>query len=137
MAHSEGSEEETVVERVDEEAEKVAEKTSKVEKKPVEKKAAKPVVTKPPFNPLPSPFEHLRPTPVLFIWGTGNFGQLGAGEDMLDEISKPQRNKLVEQKIQEGAFGELGAGLETIAAGGMFSLMLDEKGTVSSVLRFS
>lgn len=111
------------------ESEKKAAKAAK----PVEKKEKKPktVQKKPYFNSLPSPPEHVRPAPILFAWGAGNFGQFGMGEDALGEFEKPQRNKLVEQKIAEGAYGGEGAGLESVAAGGMFSLFIDEKGTVS------
>jgi hypothetical protein len=33
--------------------------------------------------------------------------------------------------VEEGEFGSDGAGLEAIAAGGMHTLVIDEKGTVS------
>lgn len=116
-------------------AEKKVEKPSKsVEKK--EKKPAKVVQQKPYFNPLPSPPDHHRPAPQLFVWGAGNFGQFGMGEDALGEFEKPQRNKLVEQKSEDGEFGEEGAGLETVAAGGMYSLLIDEKGTVRTFLLY-
>lgn len=87
------------------------------------------------LNPLPTPQAHPRPAPLLFVWGTGNAGQFGMGEDNLGELTKPQRNKLVEEMIQEGKFGEKGAGFQAVAAGGMSSLLVDEQGTVSSVLQ--
>jgi regulator of chromosome condensation len=100
-----------------------------------EKKPPKAVVQKKPyFNPLPSPPDHIRPAPQLFVWGAGNFGQFGMGEDSLGEFEKPTRNKLVEEKGEDGAFGGEGAGLESVAAGGMYSLFIDEKGTVSCCL---
>ncbi|THG96280.1 hypothetical protein EW026_g5529 [Hermanssonia centrifuga] len=103
-------------------------------KKPIEKKKVEKIEKeqKPYFNPLPTPPEHLRPAPQLFAWGAGNFGQFGMGENSLGELEKPQRNKLVEQKMQEGVYGEEGAGLEAVAAGGMYSLFVDEKGTIWS-----
>ena len=55
------------------------------------------------------------------------------GEDALGEIEKPQRSKVVEEKMASGAFGEEGAGLEAVAGGGLFSLFVDEKGTVSLI----
>lgn len=39
--------------------------------------------------------------------------------------------------MQDGTFGEVGAGLETIAGGGMHTLFVDEKGTVSVLHFFS
>lgn len=116
------------------EKKKTTEKPTKpVEKK--EKKLPKTVQQKPYFNPLPTPPEHMRPASQLFAWGAGNFGQFGMGEDALGEYEKPQRNKLVEQKMEEGTFGGEGAGLETAAAGGMYSLFVDEKGTVRTVYK--
>ncbi|GJE84377.1 RCC1/BLIP-II protein [Phanerochaete sordida] len=84
------------------------------------------------FNPLPAVEPPLRPTPLLFTWGCGNSGQFGAGIEQLGEQTKPQRNKLVESMVAQGKFGEEGAGLEAIAAGGMSSLFIDEQGTVWS-----
>lgn len=85
---------------------------------------------KPYFNPLPTPPSHPRPPNQLFVWGTGNFGQFGMGPDFLDEFSFPKRNPWVDEKIKEGVFGSKGAGLEAIAAGGLHTLFIDEKGTV-------
>ncbi len=67
------------------------------------------------------------------MWGAGNFGQFGLGPDILQELEKPRKHTWVEQQIQAGTFGEVGAGLETIAGGGMHTLFIDEKGTVSSI----
>ncbi|TCD69877.1 hypothetical protein EIP91_005954 [Steccherinum ochraceum] len=83
-------------------------------------------------NPLPTAPEHIRPTPQLFVWGAGNFGQFGMGVDALGDYEKPKRNPWIEKAIQEGRFGEDDAGLETIAAGGLHSLFIDEKGAVWS-----
>lgn len=52
------------------------------------------------------------------------------GPDVLGEIQKPRKNPWVEEKMQEGEFGEEGAGLVAIAAGGLHSVFSDEKGTV-------
>lgn len=92
-----------------------------------------PQQVKPYFNPLPTPpAHHPRPTNQLFVWGAGNFGQFGMGPDILNEFSFPKRNTWVDQKIKEGAFGSEGAGLEAIAAGGLHTLFIDEKGTIWS-----
>ncbi|KAI0939150.1 hypothetical protein AcV5_000645 [Taiwanofungus camphoratus] len=88
--------------------------------------------TKPYFNPLPAPPQHLRPAPQLFVWGAGNFGQFGMGADLLNEFDKPKKSAWIEEKIQEGLFGESTAGLEAAAAGGLHSLFVDEKGAVWS-----
>jgi regulator of chromosome condensation len=109
--------------------------TKKLPKKlsPVpEARPAPPPQLKPYFNPLPVPPQKQRPGAVLFAWGAGNFGQFGMGPDILHELSKPKRNVWVEEKIEDGAFGEDGAGLESIAAGGLHSVLVDEKGTVGT-----
>ena len=82
------------------------------------------------LNPLPSPPAFVRPAPVLYAWGAGNAGQFGMGVEMLGELSRPTRNKLVEKMAGDGKFGGQGAGLESVAAGGMSSLFVDEQGTV-------
>ncbi|KAF9247402.1 regulator of chromosome condensation 1/beta-lactamase-inhibitor protein II [Melanogaster broomeanus] len=95
--------------------------------------AEEPQQVKPYFNPLPTPpAQHPRPPNQLFVWGAGNFGQFGMGPDILDEFSFPKRNTWVDQKIKEGAFGSEGAGLEAIAAGGLHTLLIDEKGKIWS-----
>lgn len=96
-----------------------------------ETKSARVPQLKPYFNPLPVPPEPRRPGLQLFAWGAGNFGQFGMGPDVLGELDKPRKNVWVEQKIQEGAFGDDHAGLESAVAGGLHSLFIDEKGTVS------
>ena len=53
------------------------------------------------------------------------------GDDQLGELHKPVRNKWAEQGMSEGRFGPIeGAGLESIAAGGLYSLFVDENGKV-------
>lgn len=88
---------------------------------------------KPHFNPLPMANNHPRPANQLFVWGAGNFGQFGWGADQLGEFTIPKRNTYFEKKMEEGVFGGEGAGLEAIAAGGLHTLFIDEKGTVSSI----
>ena len=85
---------------------------------------------KPYFNPLPVPPLARRPGLQLFAWGAGNFGQFGMGPDVLGELDKPKRNMWVDEQIQKGTFGEVGAGFESVAAGGLHTLLIDEKGTV-------
>ena len=102
---------------------------TKLDEKP--KPKAQPKQQKEYLNPLPSPPQPVRPTPLLYVWGAGNAGQFGMGVEVLDELQRPQRNKLVEKMSEDGKFGAKGAGLETVAAGGMSSLFIDEQGTVS------
>ncbi|KAF7770328.1 hypothetical protein Agabi119p4_6302 [Agaricus bisporus var. burnettii] len=84
------------------------------------------------FNPLPTPPLTARPALVLFAWGAGNFGQFGMGPDVLDSLTTPRRNQWVEAQIGNGTFGEIGAGITAIAAGGLHTLFIDENGTVWS-----
>ncbi|PFH51391.1 hypothetical protein AMATHDRAFT_47104 [Amanita thiersii Skay4041] len=85
---------------------------------------------KPYFNPLPTPPQKQRPPLQLFVWGAGNFGQFGMGPDRLGEIPRMTKNTWVEEQIEKGTFGEVGAGLESITGGGLHSLVIDERGTV-------
>jgi regulator of chromosome condensation len=104
-----------------------------IPKKPRITKEIKPVVTqklRPPFNPIHNIPDHLRPAPRMFVWGTGNFGQFGMGTDFLGEFDIPTRNKLIEEKISKGAFGGEGAGIESVASGGLHTLFTDEEGKV-------
>jgi regulator of chromosome condensation len=57
------------------------------------------------------------------------------GSDFLADYDKPKKNAWVGEHVEEGTFGlEEGAGLEAIAAGGMHTLLVDEKGTVSTTI---
>ncbi|THH30681.1 hypothetical protein EUX98_g3490 [Antrodiella citrinella] len=113
--------------------EKETEKVVVVPRKPAGRpRAPRHVAAGPPAVPLPTPPEHTRPAAQLFVWGAGNFGQFGMGPDALGDFEKPKRNPWIENAIEEGKFGEEGAGLEAIAAGGLHTLLIDEKGTVWS-----
>ncbi|RDX46894.1 RCC1/BLIP-II [Lentinus brumalis] len=52
--------------------------------------------------------------------------------DYNQEIPKPRKNAFVAEHIEEGTFGGDEAGLESIAAGGLHTLFVDEKGTIWS-----
>ncbi|KAJ6628900.1 regulator of chromosome condensation 1/beta-lactamase-inhibitor protein II [Mycena sp. CBHHK59/15] len=86
--------------------------------------------SKPYFNPLPARPEKKRPGLQVFAWGAGNFGQFGMGPEVLGELDKPKKHLWVEEQIEAGTFGDDNAGIETLAAGGMHSIFIDEKGTV-------
>lgn len=55
------------------------------------------------------------------------------GSDELGEKDKMTRNTWIEEQIVAGTFGEPGAGLEAVAAGGLHTLFIDEKGTVRQI----
>lgn len=82
-------------------------------------------------NPLSVQFDHRRPCLHLFVWGAGDAGQLAMGPDFCSELNKPRKSSFVEDGIDREIFGEDEAGLETIAAGGLQTLFIDERGTVS------
>lgn len=98
---------------------------------PIHEAPPAPKQLKPYFNPLPVPPQKKRPGLQPFVWGTGNFGQFGMGPDVLGEVSKPKRNTWIEEHIKAGAFGEDNAGIESVACGGLHTIFLDERGTVS------
>lgn len=117
--------------------EKTAEPTAKKSRKlsPIREVPPAPKQLKPYFNPLPVPPQKQRPALLPFFWGTGNFGQFGMGPDVLGEISKPKRNTWIEEQIEDNTFGEDGAGIESVTCGGLHTIFVDEKGTVSQLLR--
>lgn len=94
-----------------------------------------------PLNPLPTPSIATRPPSTLFVWGSGTDGQLGLGIDMSERppLTKPRKNDWFFQRMADDAdtFGGGGGGLESIAAGGMFSLWTDEYGSVRFILLHS
>ncbi|KAJ8483049.1 hypothetical protein ONZ51_g4956 [Trametes cubensis] len=100
--------------------------------KPEKGKAPARVRRAPPpgINAFPAIPQHYRPPLNLFTWGSGEMSQLVM--DYNQEISKPRKNVFVAEKIEEDAFGDDGAGLESVAAGGLHTLLLDEKGTIWS-----
>jgi regulator of chromosome condensation len=110
---------------------KKAAKLTKLASVTEEKEKPVHVQAKPYFNPLPTPPEKARPGLQLFVWGAGNCGQFGLGTSALGEIQKPRKQAWAEKQMEEGTFGEVGAGLESVAGGGMHTLFIDEKGTVS------
>ncbi|KAG5635990.1 hypothetical protein H0H81_009440 [Sphagnurus paluster] len=91
-------------------------------------------MNEPPYlNPLPQiPGQH-RPSARLFVWGAGNDGQFGTGpsdDELFIEKRVPKRNLWFDAQTTAGAFGEKGAGIEAIAAGGLHTMFIDENGTV-------
>lgn len=92
--------------------------------------------SKPYFNQLPTPPQRQRPGLLPFVWGTGNFGQFGLGPEVLAELPKPRRHTWMEKKMEGGILGEPGAGIESVAAGGLHTVFIDEKGTVCQIRYF-
>ncbi|WFD41453.1 hypothetical protein MPSI1_000080 [Malassezia psittaci] len=71
----------------------------------------------------------------LFVWGTGEAGQLSLGgpdDENLNKLAKPKPfgNKLISQQTDAGDFGP--GGIAVIAAGGMHSLVIDATGRIMS-----
>jgi regulator of chromosome condensation len=99
---------------------------------PIREPASGPKQLKPYFNPLPVPPQKQRPCLLPFFWGTGNFGQFGMGPGVLGEVSKPKRNTWIEERIEDGVFGEDEGGIESVACGGLHTIFLDERGTLWS-----
>jgi regulator of chromosome condensation len=94
-------------------------------------------VTKQLFNPIPSPPTPTRPARQLFIFGNGDSNQFGLGPDTFGDIVRPRLHAWVEEAVKEGRLGaEPGAGIESVSAGGMHTLMVDEAGKVSSSFHF-
>lgn len=96
-------------------------------------KAKTPRVTKPkppPFNPLPVIPPPRKYPAHVFVFGNGDAGQFGLGPDVMDEIGRPKLHSWIEEAIQEGKFGEKGAGFETLVAGGMHSIAVSPNGKV-------
>lgn len=108
--------------------------TSKAKRLPAVKEEISQI---PYFNPLPGPCPHVRPANQLFVWGVGDFGQFGLGVDGVAEFKKPRKSTWFSERMEDGTFGGVGAGLEAISAGGLCSLFIDEKGTVSQTICFS
>lgn len=71
----------------------------------------------------------------LFVWGTGEAGQLSLGgpdDDNINKLTKgkPFGNKGISQQTDAGDFGTGGA--EVITAGGMHTLLIDANGRILS-----
>ncbi|EPQ26442.1 uncharacterized protein PFL1_06090 [Pseudozyma flocculosa PF-1] len=69
----------------------------------------------------------------LFVWGSGDCGQLGLGPTDAANPNKltkakPFGSKVISQMIDAGALGH--GGVEVIAAGGMHSVLIDAKGSM-------
>jgi regulator of chromosome condensation len=95
--------------------------------KPESKTKTKTQAPRPYFNPLPKAREHVRPVTQAFA---GNFGQFGMCADRLGPYDKLTMNKWVKERTEDGTFGGESVGIESVAAGGLHTIFIDEKGTV-------
>ncbi|KAF8650215.1 hypothetical protein AX16_005348 [Volvariella volvacea WC 439] len=87
----------------------------------------------PALNRTPAAPKAARQAPHLFVWGASDSGQLGLGEHHVAEVSKPRRHPWVEQQMTEGTLGAgCGAGVISVASGGLHTYILDERGSVWS-----
>ncbi|KDQ61663.1 hypothetical protein JAAARDRAFT_66744 [Jaapia argillacea MUCL 33604] len=84
-----------------------------------------------PFNDIPTPPPPSTSPCILFGWGCGDFGQLGIGPDT-KTFYMPKKNLWVEGMVEKDAFGGVGKGLESVVAGGVHTLFIDESGAVWS-----
>lgn len=66
------------------------------------------------------------------VFGTGDSGEFGLGDDERGEKNKPELHTLIEEAHEDGKLGPDGAGIEDLVCGGMHSLMIDENGQVWS-----
>lgn len=67
----------------------------------------------------------------MLMFGSGDMGQMGLGADKLDDIKKPVLHAMVEELKKESKMGPNG-GPETVACGGMHSLLVDGLGQIWS-----
>lgn len=91
-----------------------------------------------PLNALtfdPHPWLHLPlgagMSKCMLMFGAGDMGQMGLGSDKLDDIKKPVIHVLVEELKRELKMGS-SSGPETVACGGMHSLLVDGSGQIWS-----
>ncbi|GAA5937805.1 RCC1 domain-containing protein [Sporobolomyces koalae] len=94
------------------------------------------------FTPIPlhSQFDQVQVEPIpeprdaprtVFVFGTGDMGQHGLGTDTLDEIKRPRRHAIVQDKIDQAEPG-WNRGVGDLVCGGMHTLAIDADGKVWS-----
>ncbi|KAG9095608.1 hypothetical protein FRC06_009628 [Ceratobasidium sp. 370] len=104
---------------------------SKTEVKPAPKKAPatrKPRDVGPTLNSIPAIPDHPRPAYQMLVFGNGDSSQFGMGPDATGEYPRPRMQKFFKTASDEGKLGGEGAGIESLAAGGMHTLAVDEAG---------
>jgi regulator of chromosome condensation len=106
---------------------------SKTKAEPAPKKAPVPRkarVVGPTLNGVPIIPEHPRPAYQMLIFGNGDSSQFGMGPDATGEYPRPRMQKFFKTASDEGKLGGEDAGIESIAAGGLHTLAVDEAGKV-------
>ncbi|KAF5351295.1 hypothetical protein D9758_008006 [Tetrapyrgos nigripes] len=63
---------------------------------------------------------------TVLVHGSPDFGQLGLGMDIIDEVTRPRLHKKIQELQERGQLGK--HGVEQIVAGGMHSLLVDSEG---------
>ncbi|KZV91503.1 RCC1/BLIP-II protein [Exidia glandulosa HHB12029] len=88
-------------------------------------------IGQPTLNEIPACASHPRPSRRLFVFGGSEMGVLGLGV-LPNNITRPRLHAWFEDAVAKGILGGDGAGVETAAAGGMHTLVIDEAGKVWS-----
>ncbi|KAJ1305889.1 hypothetical protein OPQ81_010609 [Rhizoctonia solani] len=82
------------------------------------------------LNSVPAIPEHPRPAHQVLVFGNGDSSQFGMGPNAMGEYPRPRMQKFFKTASEEGKLGGEGAGVETLAAGGLHTLAVDEAGKV-------
>jgi regulator of chromosome condensation len=82
------------------------------------------------LNSVPAIPDHPRPAYQLLVFGNGDSSQFGMGPNATGEYPRPRMQKFFKTASDEGRLGGAGAGVESLAAGGLHTLAIDEDGKV-------
>ncbi|QRW25210.1 poly(A)+ RNA export protein [Rhizoctonia solani] len=82
------------------------------------------------LNSVPAIPEHPRPAYQILVFGNGDSSQFGMGPNATGEYPRPRMQKFFKTASDEGKLGGEGAGVESLAAGGLHTLAIDEAGKV-------
>ncbi|KAF8756548.1 chromosome condensation (RCC1) repeat [Rhizoctonia solani] len=70
------------------------------------------------------------PSRLILVFGNGDSSQFGMGPNATGEYPRPRMQKFFKTASDEGKLGGEGAGVESLAAGGLHTLAIDEAGKV-------
>ncbi|KAF8706816.1 chromosome condensation (RCC1) repeat, partial [Rhizoctonia solani] len=82
------------------------------------------------LNSVPAIPDHPRPAYQILVFGNGDSSQFGMGPNATGEYPRPRMQKFFKTASDEGKLGGEGAGVESLAAGGLHTLAIDEAGKV-------